>query len=370
MTQESEMDPSINPAARNEWIESHTLEFLYQNAIPATFGSLAVSCLLSWVIHNTDNFYYLVPWVFACFVVAFMRGVLVYYYRSHKAEKSQTLWFTFFRLVNCFSGIIIGSAAWLFIPYASASDKVLILCAIVGLIAGATPSYSVDMRAFLAFILPSCLLPVLFYSRETPEGYGAIIGMFILYLAAMLRVASQSRESLKNNFELSFSLNYRATHDALSGLLNRQELENQFTMLTPNTRHGVAMLFMDLDHFKLLNDSLGHQAGDDALRKVAEIIRNHIRDDDICARLGGDEFVALLFLDDPSIAEKIGRAVISDINALDFDNADFPGLGCSVGVAFKSNNAISYSNLMKEADSACYASKDSGKNQVTYRAVS
>jgi diguanylate cyclase (GGDEF)-like protein len=236
-------------------------------------------------------------------------------------------------------------------------------------VAGATPSYSVDFYSFGAFILPSCLLPVVFYGTETPEGFGPIIGMFLLYLIVMARVSSQSHENLMRNFELSFALNYRATHDALSGLLNRQELENKFLTLTPNTSHGVAMLFLDLDNFKLLNDTLGHQAGDEAIMQVAGIMRDHVRDDDICARLGGDEFVVLLYIDDPSVAERIGHAIIADINDLDFGNPDFPGLGCSAGLAFKTNNAIRYSDIMKEADASCYISKKGGKNQLTFRNI-
>jgi len=80
--------------------------------------------------------------------------------------------------------------------------------------------------------------------------------------------------------------------------------------------------------------------------------------------------VVLLFLDDPSITEKIGNAIIADINKLSFDDPDYPGLGCSVGIAFKTNNAVPYSSIMKEADAACYISKNLGKNQVTFRTIS
>ena len=180
-------------------------------------------------------------------------------------------WLNSFRLVNGISGIVIGSMVWLYIPFANTADKVLILCAIVGLVAGATPSYSVDTRSFLAFVLPSCLLPISYYAWNTPDGYGPIIGMFVLYIIVMIRVAFQSRESLIKNFELTYTLNYRATHDALSGLLNRQELENQFLIATPKSQHGIAMLFLDLDNFKSLNDSLGHHSGDEAPTGKSEI---------------------------------------------------------------------------------------------------
>lgn len=362
------IDP-VDSGAKEKWLHEHLLNFLYNNAISSALGSLAVVCLLSWVIHNTSNTHYLIPWVFACFVVALLRGVLVNMYRYDKKSHEELFWLASFRLLNLCSGIIIGSAAWLYIPYADTGNTVLILCAIVGLVAGATPSYSVDFYSFISFVLPSCLLPITFYLTKMPDGYEAITGMFLLYIVVMIRVSAQSRESLMNNFELSFALNYRATHDSLSGLLNRQELENRFQILTPNARHGVAVLFLDLDNFKLLNDTLGHQIGDEAIVHVSEIIRKHVRYDDICARLGGDEFVALLYLDDPSVAEKIGRAIISDINKLDFDNPTFPGLGCSIGLAFKSNNAIRYEVIMKEADSSCYISKNSGKNQVTFRNI-
>lgn len=359
----------LDQAAKAEWIRQHTLSFLYQNAIPSAIGSLAVACLLSWMLQNENNIVYLIPWVFGCFAIALARAVLVYRFHSRKKGRDSSFWLGSFRLVNFISGTLIGSTVWLYIPYADTTDTVLILCAIVGLVAGATPSYSVDTRSFLAFILPSCLLPITYYAWESPEGYAPMIGMFLIFSIAMVRVVFQSRASLRKNFVLSYMLNYRATHDDLSGLLNRQELENRYQIATPNTRHGIAMIFLDLDNFKLLNDSLGHQLGDEALCQVAEILRRNVREDDICARFGGDEFVVLLFLDDPSIAEKISHAIIDDINKLSFDDPDFPGLGCSIGIAFKANSAVSYSAILKEADSACYVSKHGGKNKLTYRSI-
>jgi diguanylate cyclase (GGDEF)-like protein len=369
MNKHSLADNPIDHTAKSEWVGEHVLGFLYQNATPSALGSLAVVCLLSWVIHNPGNFDFLVPWIFTCFVIALLRAVLVYRFRAREKDRKNPFWLNSFRLVNGISGIVIGSMVWLYIPFANTADKVLILCAIVGLVAGATPSYSVDTRSFLSFVLPSCLLPIAFYAWNTPDGYGPIIGMFVLYIIVMIRVAFQSRESLIKNFELTYTLNYRATHDALSGLLNRQELENQFLIATPKSQHGIAMLFLDLDNFKLLNDSLGHHSGDEALRQLAEIMHSCVREDDICARLGGDEFIVLLYLDDPSIAENIAHAIITAVNNLTFDDPNFSGLGCSIGIAFKANNAVSYSTIMKEADKACYASKNSGKNQQTYRSI-
>lgn len=139
-------------------------------------------------------------------------------------------------------------------------------------------------------------------------------------------------------------MQYRATNDALVGLLNREEFENQFEIRLPLTRHGVAMLFVDLDNFKPLNDTLGRQAGDRALQQVADIFRKSLRADDVVARLVGDEFVVLLFLDDISEIKKISDEILQGINAITFPGQhNYAGLSASIGIAFNHNNKVMFS---------------------------
>jgi diguanylate cyclase (GGDEF)-like protein len=182
----------------------------------------------------------------------------------------------------------------------------------------------------------------------------------------MGRTGRQTHTTFQQNFKLTHTMHYRATHDYLVGLLNREEFENQFEIRLPLTRHGVAMLFLDLDNFKPLNDTLGHQAGDHALQEVADVLVKSLRADDVVARLGGDEFVTFLFLDDIKEIEKIAADILQGVNTITLPGQhNYAGLSASIGIAFSHDNKVMFSQLMRAADAACYESKKQGRNRMT-----
>jgi diguanylate cyclase (GGDEF)-like protein len=264
----------------------------------------------------------------------------------------------------------MGSAAWLFMHEISADYQLMIIFAIAGLTAASAGAHAVDLMTVRFFMYPACGMTVVKLLADGKYSNYSLALMFLFYIMIMERVARQTNKTLHDNFQLTQTMHYRATHDALVGLLNREEFEHQFEQHVPKTPHGVAMIFLDLDNFKPLNDTLGHQAGDQALQKVADILSRSVRQDDAIARLGGDEFVILLFLDDCAEAEKISQSIIRDISKMPFPEApDYSGLTASIGISFSSHNQVSFSQLMRAADSACYQSKEQGKNRVTSQSV-
>lgn len=162
-------------------------------------------------------------------------------------------------------------------------------------------------------------------------------------------------------------LEHLATHDSLTGLLNRRglfaELERQAATAQ---RYGAAgaLLVIDLDHFKYVNDSLGHRAGDELLVTVADLIRERVRETDIVARLGGDEFAVLLPRGPLEAAESVAESIVT---ALADDPRMDPAGGlpvtASVGVA-EFLNDLNAEEVMQSADLAMYDAKDAGRNQV------
>ncbi len=264
------------------------------------------------------------------------------------------------------AGTLNGLAMWLFFDYISVQYQLLIFFSIVGLTAAASGTHGADMPTFRLFMYPSCLLAVAKLISSGESSYMALSIMFIFYILVMGRVGRQTYTTLQQNFQLTHAMHYRATHDPLVGLLNREEFQNQFEIRLPLTSQSVAMMFLDLDNFKPLNDTLGHQAGDRALKQVADILQNAFRKGDIIARLGGDEFVVLLFLEDIKQAEKIARRILDDIKALSFPGQhNYNGLTASIGIAFSHDNNVMFAQLMRIADSACYKSKAKGRNQIT-----
>lgn len=168
---------------------------------------------------------------------------------------------------------------------------------------------------------------------------------------------------------LEQQLTHQALHDPLTGLANRALLSEQVTAARSRSRRrntNIAVLFMDLDNFKVVNDTLGHAAGDTLLVTVAKRIKGCLRTSDTAARLGGDEFAILLedITDQDehlSVADRIMTAVRTPI----LINGTEASVGASIGIALSSNSVDSPEDLLRNADVAMYRSKKDGKNRYT-----
>ncbi|MEQ1593261.1 MAG: EAL domain-containing protein [Thiobacillaceae bacterium] len=164
------------------------------------------------------------------------------------------------------------------------------------------------------------------------------------------------------------ALNYVASHDALTGLINRREFVTRLTHVVDNARIDQtehALCYIDLDQFKVVNDSCGHAAGDELLREIASMLRSSIREGDSLARLGGDEFGLLLPGCPLEMASGIADLLRDKIAGLRFawDGRPFE-IGASIGVVpIRANNG-SVGDLLRVADSACYVAKEEGRNRV------
>jgi len=163
-------------------------------------------------------------------------------------------------------------------------------------------------------------------------------------------------------------MTYRATHDLLTGLANRAEFEARVAGLlarATTTLGGHALLFLDLDQFKLVNDSCGHVAGDQLLCQIAALLRQSVRSADCVARLGGDEFGVLLQNCDTGQALRIGRKICDQIDRFRFAHGGKRfRVGASVGLVAIDGRWATPDALHIAADSACYAAKAAGGNRI------
>ncbi|CAG9165008.1 putative diguanylate cyclase DgcE [Cupriavidus laharis] len=164
-------------------------------------------------------------------------------------------------------------------------------------------------------------------------------------------------------------LAHSAMHDALTGLPNRTWFEKRLREACDAARtqgHRAALCFIDLDRFKIVNDTAGHGAGDILLRELGYMIRNHVRPDDLLARLGGDEFALLLKDCTVDQAEAIGQGVIDAIRSRRFPwDGRVYDVGASIGIAAIDQDVPPAGELMSRADVACYAAKAAGRNRVS-----
>lgn len=185
---------------------------------------------------------------------------------------------------------------------------------------------------------------------------GAAIGSVLVF-----RDVTQARELAKQ-------LAWQAAHDQLTSLINRREFDLRLTRLIDGTKPGGdqhALLYMDLDQFKVVNDTAGHAAGDELLRQLADRLRSQIHGGDTLARLGGDEFGVLLehrSLDEALKIANVLRKIVQDFR-FTCEGRAFE-VGVSIGLAPITAHSGSPANLMSCADAACYAAKDKGRNRV------
>ncbi len=167
---------------------------------------------------------------------------------------------------------------------------------------------------------------------------------------------------------LSRRLRYQASHDSLTRLINRSEFERKVrkAILDAKTkRHNSAIIYIDLDRFKMINDLFGHAAGDELLIQFSNLVKSNLRDEDILARLGGDEFALLLRGCSLQLAEEKAHEILNTIQEYKFiwEQKSF-NIEASMGVAEINERCFDLSYILSSVDSACYLAKESGRNCV------
>ncbi|MGO9987199.1 MAG: EAL domain-containing protein [Steroidobacteraceae bacterium] len=163
---------------------------------------------------------------------------------------------------------------------------------------------------------------------------------------------------------LTRQMSYQASHDALTGLVNRREFERRLHEAVDSAQTGDAahaLCYLDLDRFKVVNDTCGHTAGDNMLREIATILKEAVRDSDTVGRIGGDEFALLLVGCPLEKARQIADGVVRSVNDYRFVWKDkIFNVGVSIGLVEIGRGGGSIEDIMNSADSACYIAKKQG----------
>jgi diguanylate cyclase len=196
-----------------------------------------------------------------------------------------------------------------------------------------------------------------------------IAGLTLLVLGNALGV---SFWSLSRRLAHQEEMQYLAYHDALTGLPNRSNFNDRIEELVKSARRTDAplgLMFIDLDRFKVVNDSLGHQEGDALLKVVGQRLRSCMRESDLVFRMGGDEFtVILLNLERPEDAVVLARRILASFTeSLHLQAHDFM-ISASIGIAIFPSDGTSAEQLLRNADAAMYAAKDGGRGRYEFYA--
>jgi diguanylate cyclase (GGDEF)-like protein len=194
-------------------------------------------------------------------------------------------------------------------------------------------------------------------------------GCVVLFLLVILRlegVVGALRTTLGEREVLEKELQRRALHDPLTGLANRVLFHDRLGVALSRREGSVAVMFLDLDDFKTVNDAYGHAAGDKVLRAVADALSSATRPEDTVARLGGDEF-AVLLADNPdryeasTVAGRLLAAVQVPVHLAGYEHA----VGVSIGISLGASGEATAEDLMRDADIAMYVAKGRGKGTFT-----
>lgn len=197
------------------------------------------------------------------------------------------------------------------------------------------------------------------FSRRLLPGIALVM---LVLLGAGVRLIT--RHLSEKNRQLA----YHCTYDPLTGLINRREFESRLDRLVVQTRTKPAthaLLYLDLDQFKLVNDSCSHAAGDELLRQVTQLLLGEIRQRDTLGRLGGDEFGLLLENCPLGKAVEIAARIQKTLDGFQYtqgENTFCPG--ASIGIVLIDENTSGIATVMSAADAACYIAKESGRNRV------
>ena len=357
-----------------------------QQLLDANGRSLLSSTLLAALVAYFQRYLAALPiiftWLALVILVNIGRLFMVRRYKRHQANDDFVITKRLkqFRFGLFVSALLWGLSSIILSPSGELQHQMLLIFVLTGMTAGAVISYSVDKASAMIFMLLT-LVPMLV--RLLLVGDSLAIAMSIsgfLYIIFMIVSIGNINRNLIDNITLRFDAVEReneikqlAFYDSLTNLPNRRllldRLEHALTMSARTGRRG-ALLFLDLDYFKNLNDTHGHFMGDLLLQQVAERLLSCVRESDTVARLGGDEFVVMLEdlsedrLEAMRQVEILGEKIVTALNRPYQLNALQHNCSTSVGVAMFGEDGNSHEVLLKNADVAMYQAKKAGRNLV------
>ncbi len=353
---------------------------LFFDSIPFSIQAiLLTSFLLSYLIWEVTSHKAILGWLSLVSLVSLVR-LWQYWQFTHKNPTVEQVghWWNQALLSATMSAITWAAASLFLFPLESLLHQLLFTFLVAGIAAGAVTTLSSIFPAILLFLLVD-LLPLSWRFMMSDNHQEQLIGAMTLFFMLLLLLSARRlnetiMETLTMRHEKSraeATIRHQALYDELTDLPNRRLLYSQLNReITRSRRHGHlgAILFLDLDYFKNVNDSLGHVVGDELLKQVAARLTGRLRNEDTVSRLGGDEFVILL----PEIAKNTDQALTnahscaSDLRKLFQDPFLVEGhtlhVSASMGIVLFPLDESTPGDLLQQADVAMYRAKDEGRD--------
>ncbi len=362
-------------------------QLLFESAIGAVPFNIFLGGLLAiYLAYNGVPKQELIIWISLMIFVCLIRILhSLYVVKKHLYNSPSDIHIKIFIVVCFFTGITWSSVYFLSVPYTDTPHTYLILLVFGGMSAGATASLAACPPAFFAFIL-SVFLPVISYNYYVLEVDHAILASIFTLFVTGLSIVARSNKRLINrifilteqNKDLIEKLEKLSITDSLTGLLNRRHfldvLKEEYNRAKRNGQ-SIVLISIDIDNFKLINDNLGHPAGDKFLKYVGNYLKFYLRRaNDMVFRLGGDEFAVLIL---NTTKQKAMDTCIQITSSFKIDpQFEYNSHGAnikhildqvtmSVGMVCVTHAShYNVETIIEKADQALYRAKNAGKNRI------
>ncbi|MBE9567331.1 MAG: EAL domain-containing protein [Proteobacteria bacterium] len=405
------------------------IDRLFRSSISGTLTNIFAAWLIFLLVQNTsqhDN-----AWLLGVSItlITFFRTLITSDFIRSPRFTTNTYLSAYF-ILTLMSGVCWGLFEYTQVTHDNDVVRNLIFLINFGMIAGSIPILSMWMPAYLAYVIPQATGIFLVFINLDFEGRYYIAFAFLIFIGLMVSTSVNLNRSRRNEIELTLknnelienlneeigekvdaqrsleksktmleitveertrdltdtnlylesviekkeiaeeSLQYLAYHDELTGLPNKNLLIdriNQSIKISSRDDQQMAILFLDLDRFKTINDSLGHRIGDELLKEVSERIKNQIRKHDTISRNGGDEFVIVLEkLKNHNEAVNVAKKVIKQLIEPFTINSHNIHIGASIGISIYPGDGDTPMILLRNADTAMYKAKKEGGNLVQF----
>lgn len=353
--------------------QSDKLRLLYHQSFPAIFISLFNAVLLTAILWSAQDHDVLLTWFGILVATSIVRLILFNRYRKIAPKGTDVLnWEKPFFITLILSSLVWGIGCILIMPPDSPVHQAVIFYFMIGMSGGAISVYSAHRVMTLATIA-TLLLPITGYSLIHGEFIFSVmaIGATVFFISS-IRATKVLGLALHQNFLMTHQLKFSkekaerlARIDDLTCLFNRRAFYEYGEILANNSQRNkdeLAMILMDVDNFKTINDRYGHAAGDAALKQIGQLLLQRLRKSDVFARIGGEEFGMLLPLTPLGKAAQLAEELRQVIAGTPITyGSDSFSITASFGVT---SGVCDIDTLVRQADLTMYQSKDSGRNTV------
>jgi diguanylate cyclase (GGDEF)-like protein len=350
---------------------------LYNQLINMLWAEAFAGALIFYILWWHSDKPVLIGWALCMFFLSGLPRFLIAkrYRQTAKENKRRPLWEAVLVGLLFLSGLGWSFAGTVLLPVTNHLNDSFVLFLLVGVAAAANPFYSPIKRMYAIFLVPTLFVPAMFLlmkntSYETFIGIALMaFGMLMLItsiisselIANTLRLRFRNLELTKTLIKSNIRLEKLASHDMLTHLPNRPYFYEKLELALEDAKKNnksFAILFLDLDKFKLVNDSLGHDSGDELLLAVAERLRNEVGHNDIACRLGGDEFLLLLSdIHSPqSVADAAQKVCDALAQPIKIKNQEL-NITTSIGISLYPEDGSDEKTLIQKADMAMYDTK-------------